>query len=935
MDKHLPKLWIAAACSVVLGASSAYATLVPGHDPVTIAQTSTEWTDGYQHFILSPTSVAFDSSATPGVPAPAANGEAGAQQSAAFAGLAVHWDGVVDATPMSGGLISVRTTTGREALELHPEVASVQNNVLLEMASVATGAPNDPLFTKQWVHNNTGASSQAGGYSGAAGADSNTPAAWPTSTGTGIVIANIDSGVDIDHVDLAGNIWTNVDEVCGNSVDDDHNGYVDDCHGWDIGGNDNNPRPDSTTTVGQHGTHIAGILGAIGDNSLGVVGMAPNALVMPIKISAGETLSVASAYTAVRYAVDNGADIINASWGTSLGTSRADAAIVEQAIDYAHQHGVLVVAAAGNDGVNIDNKTTWPASFSKYYDNVLTVSASTNSDTRASFSNFGAATVGVYAPGHFIQSTLIGGDYGSLSGTSMAAPVVSAGAALLLAADPSLTPAELAARLKNTADTRTPLNSTAQSGRLNLEAAMVTPELRVAYSDFDTVEPDTAFNGTANVRIGAASAGAAASIKATVLTPEEGAVFGVSGLPISAAAGGTPQTVTTNDNGEAVVLSALTANHLADAQSAGFDLQLGISLPAGDYALALQLSDSSNQSLGNASLVYFTVGDHSAAPTTTTTASINTTTTAPRVTTTTAAPRATTTTVRPATSTTIRPTTTTATPTTARPATTTTTRPATTTTARSITTTTARVTTSTTARPSTTTTTRPVTTTTARTATPTTVRAVTSTTARVTTTTAPRASTTTTARPVTTTTARPAPTTTTTIADPVPTPVTSNGWTIASVAPRNGLTTGGETVTINGTFLAPSSAYVNIGGNNATVITASSSALVVIAPSHAVGLVGVTVSAGSDSLTLPNAYRYVAAPATTTTTRPVTTTTARAGTPTTARPVTTTTASPPVVKSRGSLRLIKLTGSSPLAQLSASGWPGKACSFASCTGNSV
>lgn len=929
MRTSITKKMVAAGLAVsafATGAGLAMATTA--HAEPRIASADMSWNDGYNHYIVVP-------AGPDGATAVAANGEAGRRQSETFAAIAGTWDGVIDATPMTAGLVSIRTTGTDKDLATHAEVASVVRDELMQLNSVATGTPNDALFDRQWVHNNTGAANQAGGYSGTEGADINTPSAWPLSTGTGVIVATLDSGIDMSHPDLAANLWTNYDEVCGNNVDDDANGYTDDCYGWDAGSGDSDPSPESDTDFGVHGTHVAGIIGAVGDNNQGIVGVAPGATIMPVKISSGANISLSSVYTGVRYAVDNGAKVINASWGSVPGASRGSAALIEQAVSYAESNGVLFVSAAGNDDIDLDTKPSWPQSFSRYYDNVLTVGASTNRDTKASFSSYGSNTVGIYAPGSFIDSTLPAGGYGFMSGTSMAAPAVSGVAALLLAVDPNLTPAQIISRLQNSTDFHTDLNGSAESGRLNAAQAMVTPELTGNFTGFDAVRPNAPFTGQATLKVGSASNGAVHGFRTTVLTPQNGAVYAASGLELTTTVGGVTRTVTTNTDGDADVAIDLSPSQQSEALN-GISLGVNAKLPLGDYAFAYQMLGSNGEVFGNASLIYFSVTANGTVPATTTTASMNTTTTAaPVTTTTTIAGQPTTTTTRPATTTTARPTTTTAvgaTPTTARP-TTTTVRP-TTTTSRPTTTTTGRVTT-TTARV--TTTTARVTTTTGR---------VTTTTGRVTTTTRPvttttRPATTTTARPATTTTARPAttttvrPTTTTTALDPAPAPVSENGWTISSVAPRTGGTSGGEVVTVSGTFPDYEDAFVSFGGANATVVSASLNSLRVIAPMHSAGLVGVTVSAGTESLTMDGAYRYIAPASTTTTSvRASTTTTERVTTTTARRPITTTTAveGAPATTIRGSLTLVRLDVAHPFIGLGAGSFTNRSCIFTSCPG---
>lgn len=239
-------------------------------------------------------------------------------------------------------------------------------------------------------------------------------------TGNGIIIAVVDTGVDYNHEDLSGNIWTNTDEIANNGIDDDNNGYIDDTKGYDFIGNyytelhpDNNPDDDYG-----HGTHVSGIIAAA-DNSLGVKGIAPLAKIMPVKVldSSGYGWNDEIA-AGIHYAVDNGANIINMSLG-----SYSPSTTVKEAVDYAEAHNVLVVAAAGNSSTY-----TFPI-YPAVYSNVVAVAASDEDGYKTYFSNWGK--VNVTAPGDSILSSLPGNKYASWSGTSMASPFAAGAAALI------------------------------------------------------------------------------------------------------------------------------------------------------------------------------------------------------------------------------------------------------------------------------------------------------------------------------------------------------------------------------------------------------------------------------------------------------------------------------------------------------------------------
>ena len=277
--------------------------------------------------------------------------------------------------------------------------------------------PNDPDFSRLWGLHNTG---QTGGKNDA---DIDAPEAWDKTTGRKeILVAIIDTGIDYNHPDLANNIWTNPDEIPNNNRDDDNNGYVDDVHGYDFINNDPDPMDDN-----RHGTHVAGTVGAVGNNNRGVVGVNWTVKLMALKfLSATGSGSTADAAEAIIYAADNGALITNNSWGGG-GFSRT----LKDAIEYARDKGVLFVAAAGNESKDNDDSPNYPSNYD--LENVIAVAASTDRDGMASFSNWGNQTVDLAAPGEDIYSTTPSNTYQSLSGTSMATPHVAGAAGLIWA----------------------------------------------------------------------------------------------------------------------------------------------------------------------------------------------------------------------------------------------------------------------------------------------------------------------------------------------------------------------------------------------------------------------------------------------------------------------------------------------------------------------
>ena len=250
--------------------------------------------------------------------------------------------------------------------------------------------------------------------------------AWRQTTGGGVTVAILDSGIDLGHPDLAPNLWTNPGEIPGNGVDDDGNGYVDDVHGIDFVDNDGAPQD-----ANGHGTHVAGIVGARGGNGVGGAGVAWDVRLMAVRVldanAQGTTTNVARG---IRYAVDNGARIVNLSLAGPTPTPD-----LEAAVQYASSRGVLIVVAAGNDGADLASAPTFPAAYGEA--NVIGVAATTRAGGLSSVSDYGPGA-DIAAPGEEILSTALGGGYEWRTGTSMAAPEVTGALALLAAKRPDL-----------------------------------------------------------------------------------------------------------------------------------------------------------------------------------------------------------------------------------------------------------------------------------------------------------------------------------------------------------------------------------------------------------------------------------------------------------------------------------------------------------------
>jgi subtilisin family serine protease len=335
-------------------------------------------------------------------------------------------------------------------------------SVYVERSYQLLGPEDEPSYSQQWSLENTG---QTGGTPDA---DIDASAAWGVSTGAGVVVAVVDSGVEPTHPELDGQLWANPGETL-NGLDDDGNGYVDDIAGWDFYDLDNDPTPVGVSAEDAHGTLVAGVIAAE-VNGVGITGVAPDTTIMNLRACDNGACYSFDAATAILYAVDMGADIVNLSFGGPVPEDEGDP-LLETAIGYAESKGVLVVTAAGNTppGAIPAGELIIPAELPS--PNNLAVAATDHNDDMASFS-FYSPNIDIAAPGVSILSTSIAG-YSTVSGTSFAAPLTAGVAALLLSDDPGLGYAGVIEKLTALADHPAAVDGKVESGRLNAGRALV------------------------------------------------------------------------------------------------------------------------------------------------------------------------------------------------------------------------------------------------------------------------------------------------------------------------------------------------------------------------------------------------------------------------------------------------------------------------------
>ncbi|MFO0936692.1 MAG: S8 family serine peptidase [Gemmataceae bacterium] len=441
-------------------------------------------------------------------------------------------------------------------------IASSPDRLIMTQA-----VPNDPSFNSQWSLRNQ---AQSGGT---VGADIGATQAWTVQTGTGkTIVAVIDSGVDYNHPDLAANMWTNPGDV----VNDPYPGSV---HGYNFVSNNGNPMDDNG-----HGTHVAGTIGALGNNNVGVSGVAWHTQIMALKfLDSNGQGSTSDAVRALNFAIIHHANIANCSWGGSSIDSNLGAAIGR-----ARDAGIIVVCAAGNNSANNDSNSFYPASFIQTYDNMVTVAATDQSDKLASFSNFGVSSVTLAAPGVSIYSTTPNNTYSFYSGTSMATPEVTGALVLLRDQHPTWSYQQLIGKLKSSVDVLSSLSGkVATGGRLDvakmLDANLVSPPpvspppvSPPVSPPASTPAPSVLFSSGARISSSAFSGTSVANFNRVRLTFNE---------PINPASF-TPARIVSL-TGPAGRITPLSVTAVAGTNNTQFDVNFAVQTTAGLYSIVV------------------------------------------------------------------------------------------------------------------------------------------------------------------------------------------------------------------------------------------------------------------------------------------------------------------------------------------------------------
>ncbi len=473
--------------------------------------------------------------------------------------------GVVSVQRIGDGRVLVAGDLRQAQAVALPGVAGAERS---PEASFASTTISDPLHAANgWALENTGYN--APGQTAVRGSDVAAIPGWDASQGEGTVVAVVDAGFDTDHPDLTAALWSNPAQACG-TADTDGNGLAGDCHGWNWM---TNSADVDNGSGGDHGTYVAGTVAAQLGNGLGGAGIAPRTKIMPLVCGSGGTVDVALCIQAIRYAVDHGADVVNASWGGPMAPYWVDQ--LHRAVAYAGAHGVLVVAAAGNDSKDRDTAPSYPASLTD--DNLIVAGASTAADTTSSFSAYGATSVDLFAPGTRVLTTTVGGGYGLVNGTSFSSPLTAGAVAVYESARPDLSAAQVKALLlADTEEVPAFAGRSVTGGRLDLATlGATTGGARYTFSSLRAAAGAVA----PQVAVESATGPGAYALSLGVVARVDGEAWAVAGTPLTLDG----QVVTTGDDGFATFgLGSLT----------GFPSRTfspGLQLAEGTYALVAQL----------------------------------------------------------------------------------------------------------------------------------------------------------------------------------------------------------------------------------------------------------------------------------------------------------------------------------------------------------
>jgi serine protease len=575
-------------------ASGAYfGALQANGDSPRFAAAQSEWGDDLNHFIVT---AGAENTSLP-------SGAKGRTDAVRLAKELSGVDGVTSATPLGGGLVAVATSRPEADIRDMPGVGTTTPDLLVQPAALADGLPRELAYQdpeEVSPHANDLHMIHA-------------PKVWPQSTGSGVVVAVVDTGVLLEHPDLYSRIWRNPGEICGNDFDDDGNGYVDDCAGWDMGDDDADPRPNNLVKLGgtswmpqvvrDHGSAIAGVVAGEADaGSDAVIGVAPRASIMPVKVSSGLKMPFSAIVAGTMYAIDNGADVVTASYTLPQDAPASAAQVLNAVAGYAKAHDVLIVAAAGNDNLDLDSVQVLPAALSASFDNVISVGGWLNqSSSEIDFANYGQS-VDIVAPGSAFSATGVRYASARFEGTSFSAAYVAGGAALALSRDPSLTPAAMKNFFKSSATPMNQLERLTSTGMLNVSGLFDDglSQLKASWRGIESVEADESF--TFDVETTLLDADIAQLQDAQLRLYAVGTVYYrayvAEGVRLAVDFGGRSYEVVTDVNGEAVLDADLTQGGFDDLLATA-DMRLSGSFPEGQYGLMLQVTDSSGQALTN------------------------------------------------------------------------------------------------------------------------------------------------------------------------------------------------------------------------------------------------------------------------------------------------------------------------------------------------